>query len=74
MKLCGHVSERGAFVNAGAQNGEMYSGTAFHAVHFCCYLQVFERKRSDLIAEAGRIMIIITRERNSALVGRTTNL
>jgi hypothetical protein len=67
--------ERGAFVNAGAQNGEMYSGTAFQAVRFCCYyLQGFESKRLDLIAEAGRIIIIITRERNSALVGRTTNL
>lgn len=69
MRAC----ERGAFVNAGIQNGEMYSSTAFQAVHFCYYLQVFERKRLDLIADAGRI-IIITRERNSALVGRTTNL
>lgn len=67
--------ERGAFVNAGIQNGEMYSGTAFQALRFCYYLQVFERKRLDLIADAGRIIIIIiTRERNSAPVGRTTNL
>jgi hypothetical protein len=52
----------------------MYSGTALQAVRFCYYLQVFERKKLDLIAEAGRIIITITRERNSALVGRTTNL